>query len=168
MFFGVSPKTRTCMGHFSEWPKRRPQVQPFLLLLAALPRSARSLAVSALACAAWRARQLLATTYSEKSRPSHTKPPSLQWPRRNTRSENNFRHTCTKKPRAVASKTFGRSVTAERTQYLQISENFEKNSTRFLPFGRRIVFASRIPPRPLEAWRLGVGWSGVLRVSGCE
>ena len=38
--------------------------------------------------------QLLAATYSEKSRPSHTKPPSLQWPRRNTRSENNSRSSC--------------------------------------------------------------------------
>merc|ERR1712051_239799 len=34
--------------------------------------------------------QLLAATYSENPRPSHTEPPSLQWPQRNTRSENNL------------------------------------------------------------------------------
>ena len=31
-----------------------------------------------------------------------------------------------------------------------------------------IVFASRIPPRPLEAWRLGVWFPGIVRVSVCE
>ena len=32
-----------------------------------------------------------ADAYSDNTRTPHTKPPSLQWPRRNTRSENNFK-----------------------------------------------------------------------------